>query len=166
MAIDPATGDTHVKTRHQEIHKIVLTDEEGYLAETAGKGAQVRLYGPNGNPINVTTEGAGDAVDAHITNPTIEQTTGAAHSDESIAVAAKDTAGNVQPLQTDTARRLLVRMMNAAVPEEWDYVALTQDTTTDTWTFKTGGSGGTTVKTVLVTYTDSSKATIDNVGIT
>ena len=46
---------------------------------------------------------------------------------------------------------------------QWDYVALTQDATTDTWTFKTGGSGGTTTAVIVITYTDSGKGTISNV---
>lgn len=45
----------------------------------------------------------------------------------------------------------------------WDYTALTQDTTTDTWTFKSGGSGGTTTAVILITYTDSTKETISTV---
>ena len=47
-----------------------------------------------------------------------------------------------------------------------DYAALVQAALTDTWTFKSGGSGGTTVATVTITYTDSSKATISTVAKT
>ena len=59
----------------------------------------------------------------------------------------------------------IVTTSGAGIPT-WDYAALTQAATTDTWTFKTGGSGVTTVRTVVVTYTDSTKATISNVAIT
>lgn len=45
----------------------------------------------------------------------------------------------------------------------WDYVSLTQAATTDTYTFKTGGAGGTTVQTIVITYTDSTKQTISTV---
>jgi len=45
----------------------------------------------------------------------------------------------------------------------FDYVSLTSGGTTDTYVFKTGGSGGTTVATVTITYTDSTKATISTV---
>lgn len=48
----------------------------------------------------------------------------------------------------------------------YDYISLAQDTLTDTWTYKTGGSGGTTVATVTVTYTDSGKGTIASVAKT
>lgn len=42
---------------------------------------------------------------------------------------------------------------------EFDYVsmALSSGDTTETYTFKTGGSGGTTVATVTVVYTDSTR---------
>jgi len=45
----------------------------------------------------------------------------------------------------------------------WDYMSLTQDATHDTYVFKTGGAGGTTVQTITITYTDSTKATISTV---
>jgi hypothetical protein len=42
-----------------------------------------------------------------IETPTIEQVTAATHNDLNIGVAGKDTAGKVQPLQTDTSGRLI-----------------------------------------------------------
>lgn len=45
----------------------------------------------------------------------------------------------------------------------WDYMSLATASTTDTYTFKTGGASGTTVATLLITYTDSTKATISTV---
>lgn len=48
----------------------------------------------------------------------------------------------------------------------YDYVSQAQATLTDTWSFKTGGSGGTLVATVTITYTDSTKATISTVAKT
>jgi hypothetical protein len=46
-----------------------------------------------------------------------------------------------------------------ALPFVWDYVsmALSGGNTTETYTFKTGGSGGTTVGTVTVVYTSSAR---------
>lgn len=49
---------------------------------------------------------------------------------------------------------------------QYDYVSLAQDATHDTWTFKTGGAGGTTVGTVTVTFTDATKVTIASVAKT
>lgn len=45
-----------------------------------------------------------------------------------------------------------------------DYIAVTYPTsTTESYVYKTGGSGGTTIATVTVTYTDSTKANISSV---
>lgn len=47
---------------------------------------------------------------------------------------------------------------------EYDYVeAAYPDPVTEIWTFKTGGSGGTTVRTITITFVDSTKDLIDNV---
>lgn len=47
---------------------------------------------------------------------------------------------------------------------DYDYLDVQQtDADTETYVFKTGGSGGTTVRTVVVTYTSSSKSDIDTV---
>lgn len=52
------------------------------------------------------------------------------------------------------------------VKEDYDYISVAYDTTTDTYTFKSGGSGGDTVATVVITYTDSTKAAILSVAKT
>jgi hypothetical protein len=47
---------------------------------------------------------------------------------------------------------------------DFDYLDVQQtDADTETYVFKTGGSGGTTVRTIVVNYTSSSKSDIDNV---
>lgn len=57
--------------------------------------------------------------------------------------------------------------INALVKEQYDYVAVTYPSATqEVYAFKTGGSGGTTVATVTVNYTDSTKANISNVAKT
>lgn len=56
----------------------------------------------------------------------------------------------------------LAKIPGLAIPI-FDATALTQASTTDTWTFRTGGLAGTLVATVTITYTDSTKATISNV---
>ena len=49
-------------------------------------------------------------------------------------------------------------------PYGHDYIAVTYPTaTTEVYTYKVGGSGGTTVATVTVTYTDSTKENISSV---
>jgi len=79
----------------------------------------------------------------------------------------------VMPYGWDGANAIAVKvntdgelMVSSLVPEKYDYVAQVQAATTDTWTFKTGGSGGTTVATVTITYVDATKAVILNVART
>lgn len=46
---------------------------------------------------------------------------------------------------------------------KYDYIAVTYPIATqDVYTFKTGGSGGTTVSTITLTYTDSTKASLSS----
>lgn len=54
---------------------------------------------------------------------------------------------------------------NALNLKPFDYVsmALSVGDTTETYTFKTGGSGGTTTNTVVIVYTDSTRAVISTV---
>lgn len=60
----------------------------------------------------------------------------------------------------------LSRLRAPFVPNAYDYVALSQSSTADTWSFRAGGSGGTLVNTVTVNYTDSTKNTISNIALT
>lgn len=55
--------------------------------------------------------------------------------------------------------------MGKIVWEQFDYIdADYPSSTTETYTYKLGGSGGTTVAVVTVTYTDSSKDNVDTVS--
>jgi hypothetical protein len=46
----------------------------------------------------------------------------------------------------------------------YDYVAMViAPAGTETWTFKTGGAGGTTTNTIVIVYTDSTRADISTV---
>jgi len=91
-----------------------------------------------------------------------------------IIVESSDGAGTIIPLVADpVTSRLLVNStitgsieVAGLIPESYDYVSLTQATLTDVWTFYTGGSGGTLVATVTITYTDSGKETISNIART
>lgn len=48
---------------------------------------------------------------------------------------------------------------------DYNYLDVQQtDGDTETFVFKTGGSGGTTVRTIVVNYTSSAKTDIDNVA--
>ena len=49
-------------------------------------------------------------------------------------------------------------------PYNYDYVAVTYPTsTTEVFTYKTGGVGGTTIATMTITYTDATKCDISNI---
>jgi Tfp pilus assembly protein PilW len=53
------------------------------------------------------------------------------------------------------------------VPFSYDYIAYTNTSSTvDTYVYKTGGSGGTTVATITITYTDTTKTQISTVART
>lgn len=87
---------------------------------------------------------------------------------------ADDTAVSVATAAaTDTGQAaLLVRVVSqlgagsGLVPQAFDYISYTSASTTDTYVYKTGGSGGTTVATVTVTWTDSTKTVLSTVART
>jgi len=57
-----------------------------------------------------------------------------------------------------------VTLMDGIIDFLWDYVEVTYpNTTTETYTFKTGGASGTTTGVLNVVYTDSSKANLSTV---
>jgi len=57
---------------------------------------------------------------------------------------------------TEIAQRVAVE--TGFIPDSYDYISVTYPTaTTEEYVFKSGGSGGTTVATVTLTYTDASK---------
>lgn len=70
---------------------------------------------------------------------------------------------NLYRLQVDSAGKL--KIAAGLVPgSDYDYLDVQQtDSDTETFVFKTGGSGGTTVRTIVVNYTSSAKTDIDNV---
>lgn len=66
----------------------------------------------------------------------------------------------------DAQQALQMLPVSGLIPGAWDYLTLTPASTTDTYVLKSGGSGGTTVCTITITYTDSTKATISTVART
>ena len=70
------------------------------------------------------------------------------------------TRGNI----TDPTRITIIGEQGLNLPI-YDYVsmALSGADTTETYTFKTGGSGGETVATVIVVYTDSGRTVLSNI---
>jgi hypothetical protein len=85
---------------------------------------------------------------------------------QGIATEAKqDTIiGHIDGLETDLAA---VKTATARIPGDllsgisFDYYTVDRSgATTNVWTYKTGGSGGTLVATITVTYTDATKTLI------
>lgn len=67
--------------------------------------------------------------------------------------------------QVSSTNPFPVKQMNTLVTVNYDFVGVTYPTdTTEIFTFKIGGSGGTVVSVVTVTYTDSTKCDILSVS--
>lgn len=79
---------------------------------------------------------------------------------ENTSLADKKT---ITGSDVSTKRAMDVRPLTGLVDFNWDYVSLAQTSTTDTYTFRIGGSSGSIQGVVAITYTDASKGTIDNV---
>jgi hypothetical protein len=76
---------------------------------------------------------------------------------EELGAAEVDLSGNL---------KVNIAVTNFGIPSH-DYISANfAGATTDVYTFKSGGSGGTTVATVTITYTDSTKAVISTVART
>jgi hypothetical protein len=81
--------------------------------------------------------------------------------DEDFGVAAREQ------LVYDPTAGALIKAYPASPlnlkPFDYASRSLAGDNVTETWTFKSGGSGGTTTNTVVIVYTDSTLATISTV---
>jgi hypothetical protein len=84
-------------------------------------------------------------------------------SDQSLTL---DPGGIATEAKQDVIIAALARLPGSLVPVAYDYIAYTSGATNDVYVYKTGGSGGTTVKTVTITYTDASKAVLSSVAAT
>jgi len=74
--------------------------------------------------------------------------------------------GNIATDIGDIETILSDRLTGSFVPKKFDYVGYTDGGATETWVYKTGGSGGTTQKTVTVSYTDATKAVLVSIAAT
>ena len=85
-------------------------------------------------------------------------------------LAADSTTGEAKPLtSTDVGGDAALNVYQSAlfINVAYDYVSVAYpDATTETYTFKSGGSGGTTVSTVTIIYTDSTKDSLSSVART
>ena len=81
-----------------------------------------------------------------------------------LGVSSSDFTTTTKPAVDPTTHAWLTQAQNTLVTKAYDYISVSYDSATqETYTFKTGGSGGTTVATIVVVYTDSTKASISTV---
>lgn len=72
------------------------------------------------------------------------------------AVEIKNSTDDTRATVTSKGLSVFDAVTNSLVPEVYDYVAITYPTTSsEVYTFKTGGSGGTTISTITLTYSDA-----------
>lgn len=63
-----------------------------------------------------------------------------------------------------TEYKIRTSSVNGMLTESYDYLSINYSTSTqEIYTFKSGGSGGTTVATLTINYTDSTKNNISTV---
>lgn len=78
----------------------------------------------------------------------------------------KDASNNAGPVTLTADNNVPTVNMASLVTRNYDYVAVTAGSTTDTYAYKSGGSGGPTVTTMVITYTDTTKNTIQSMAKT
>jgi len=72
--------------------------------------------------------------------------------------SALPTGASTSALQT--AENTLLGGIAGMVDSAYDYIGYTNNATSDVYTYKIGGSGGTTVATITVNFTDATKDTL------
>lgn len=85
------------------------------------------------------------------------------------APSSSNTDITARTSDSQTATGVIQHMFDAGnfVPKEKDYCSVDYPSDTqEVYTFKLGGSGGTTVATVTVNYTDDTKANLQDVAVT
>lgn len=141
------------------IHDIVNREHKKFSDESGAK--KVILLDSEGNQI---TEFASPIKQDEILEE-LKQKTEPSDTQKISAVSLPLPSG-----AATSANQILIRAelqtLNSLIPSVYDYISLSQTSTTDVWVFKNGGSGGSTVSTITITYTDASKETIANIAKT
>lgn len=84
-----------------------------------------------------------------------------------MAVSNSDNSSPVAVGADPTTKRLLVDAQIGFDMGSYDYISASYaGGTSDVYTYKSGGSGGTTVGTITINYTDTTKAVISSVAKT
>lgn len=140
-------------------------------AYTSGQAAVTMIAIPNGPGGGGSGGGGGgDATAANqvlqiadldkMAAQVLDYDTGAGTASQVIYGIALPASGG--PVAGGTATNPLNVITGLSV-KIFDYIAYTPASTTDTYVYKTGGSGGTTQATVVVTWTDSTKTVLSTV---
>lgn len=80
--------------------------------------------------------------------------------DDNIAIRSSSTGYELEPNSDGTINTLT---KNSLINVKWDAVSVAYpNSTTEIYTYKLGGLGGTTVASVTIVYTDSTKALISS----
>jgi hypothetical protein len=74
------------------------------------------------------------------------------------------TGGATEVTLDDIKTLIETRVSGNFVPGAYDYMSFTPNATDDVYVFKLGGAGGTTTKTLTITYTGVDKLTIANIA--
>ena len=81
-----------------------------------------------------------------------------------LGVSSSDFTTPTKPAVNPTSHAWLTEINNALITTNYDYISVSYDSATqETYTFKSGGSGGSTVATIVVVYTDSTKDSLSTV---
>lgn len=79
-------------------------------------------------------------------------------------ISLQDSTKAIRTAYEDATEALKVRPINSFLDVVSDAIVVTYPTgVQEVYTFKTGGTGGTTVRTITVTYTDSTKVNLSTV---
>jgi hypothetical protein len=84
-----------------------------------------------------------------------------------VILAVKGEDGTLRIVKTDNSTGALpVVNVNTLVPSAFDHITYTSGVLTDTYAYRTGGGGGTLVKTITITYTTAAKSVISTIAAT
>ena len=110
-------------------------------------------------PQSINTSGLATSAGQTTTNTKLDTIAGYVDGLETLVGTTNTNTGNVNTVLSD-------RLSGSLVPAKFDYIGYTDGGASETFVYKTGGSGGTTQKTITVTYADSSKAVLVSVAAT
>jgi hypothetical protein len=139
-------------TRDSDAKTIDLDKEEAECADITANAGRVILVDGTGIAIGTPTNKL--EVEANLETGDIEIG----------AVEIKNATDDTRAIVTTTNQlKVFDDVSNSLIPSVFDYIGVTYPTTTsEVYVYKTGGSGGTTVSTITLVYTDTTKGFISS----